>query len=151
MGGHAGGVACDKPGIVKKCRGHVAGLHAALGFPAHVLDLVRREVLVADDGGGAVVLLQVFIFDEAETAKLVGHRGSRVRRGVLDVGPVDILAGEGEVGLDGLGGVVGAADDEASDDVHLVAMEVFDGLECCVAGVLAVSAGGVFCGGAEGS
>ena len=66
----------------------------------------------------------------------MGVRG--IGSGVLDVGPVDVLAGEGEVGLDRLDCIVGTADDQAADDVHLVAMKIFDGLEGGVAGVLAV-------------
>src|SRR5690242_729651 len=48
---------------------------------------------------------------------------------MLDVWPIDIAAREAEISLDRLPGIVGIADDEASDNVHLVAMDVVDRLQ----------------------
>ena len=47
---------------------------------------------------------------------------------MLDVGPVDVTAGELEVGFDRFASVVGIADDQAADDVHAVAVQMIDRL-----------------------
>jgi hypothetical protein len=122
----------------------VAGLHAALGLPAEVFDFVERKILVAYDGRSSVVLFEALVFDEALAAEVGGHGGFGVGRGVLDVRPVHVLACEFEVGLDGLGGIARAADNESSDNQHVVLVEIFDGLEGGVTGLLAVRARGVF-------
>ena len=56
---------------------HVADLHPALRPPAKELDLLGRHVLGPDDGGRAVVLLEVLVDDEAALAELrvMGVRG----------------------------------------------------------------------------
>ena len=66
-------------------------------------------------------------------AEVLRHRRARVRRGMLDVGPVDVATGEFEIGLDRLARVVGVADDQAADHVHAVAVQVLDGRERRVA------------------
>jgi len=63
---------------------------------------------------------------------------------MLNIWPIHILAGEREIGLNRLDCIVWTAHDQASDNIHLVAMQIFDCLECRVAHVLAVSACGFF-------
>ena len=60
------------------------------------------EVRAARDGGGAVVLLDAAIDDEAALDEITRHRRARVRRRMLDVRPVDVLSRERQVGVDGL-------------------------------------------------
>jgi hypothetical protein len=54
-------MAKDKPGIVAKDNWHMAKLHPAFGFPAHLLDFFRPEVFGGDDRGGAVIFLQTAV------------------------------------------------------------------------------------------
>ncbi len=54
---------------------------------------------------------------------------------MLDVGPVHVLAGKFQVGLDGLARVVGIADDESADDIHFVLVQVVNRAQGGIAGL----------------
>src|SRR3989442_3540755 len=106
MGEHFRSVTQDKPWVVAKGRRHVADLHPALSFPAQVLDFFRRHVLGAHHRSRTVILLQPLIRDQVTAAELLSHGRARIRRGVLDVRPIYIAAGEGEGGATWLMAIV---------------------------------------------
>src|ERR1700729_1153120 len=68
---------------------------------------------------------------------------------MLNVGPVDVAAGKFQVGFDRLACIAGIANDQSADDKHLVAVQVVDGFEGGVSGVLAVRTLRVLGGGPE--
>src|SRR5215510_9364154 len=123
-----------EPGALPKYNAHVTDLDPALGPPSQKFDLLGLEVLAANHRGRAVVLLQPLIDDEPAVAELFGHRRPGIGRWVLDIGIVHPAMSEGEVRFDRLAGVVGVAHDEAADDVHPVAVQVFDGRDGRVVG-----------------
>ena len=102
-------------------------LHPALGAPAHELDLLGVERSVRTTAVVPSYSLHVFVDDQVLLAEVLRHRRAGIRRRMLDVRPVDVLAGEREVRFDRLAGVAGIADDEAADDEHAVPMEHVDG------------------------
>ena len=74
------------------------------------------------------------IHDQSLLAEVFRHGRARIRRGMLNVRPVHVAAREFEVGFDRLARVVGIADDQAADHVHLVAVQVVDSLQRGIAG-----------------
>ena len=58
--------------------------------------------VAARDGGRAVVLLDAAIDDQAALDEVARHRRARIRRRMLDVGPVDVPSRERQIGLDRL-------------------------------------------------
>ena len=71
-------MAQDEERAVAKRRREVAQLHPALGPPAQELDLVRRQVLGPHHRGGAVVLLEPVVDDQAArrgSPSVIGVRG----------------------------------------------------------------------------
>ena len=110
-------------------------LHPALGPPADEFDLIGFEVLGFHDGGRAVVLLDAFIHDKTAGSELSGHRRTGVRRRVLDVGPVHVLPGKGEIRFDRFARVVRVADDDAADHRQPGGVELVDRRDGRVPGV----------------
>ena len=124
-------------------------LHPALRAPAEELDLVGRHVLAPHDRGRPVVLLEVLVDDQPPLSELLRHGRPRVRGRVLDVRVVHPAAGEGEVGLDRLPGVVRIPHDEAAHHEHPVPVDVLDRRRRGVAQGLAVRVQSVLGPGAE--
>src|SRR5207248_11574824 len=60
------------------------------------------------------------------------HRRAGIGRRMLDVWPVDVSPSEIEVDFDRLPRVVWIANDEATDNVHAVAVQMVDGLDARV-------------------
>src|SRR5262249_60372336 len=58
-----------EPGTVSEDGADVADLDPALGPPAHELDLLRVEMLAADHGGRAVLLLEPLVDYDAAVAE----------------------------------------------------------------------------------
>src|SRR5271165_5569157 len=78
---------------------NVPRLHPTLGAPPFVLDLLRRQMLGGHHRSRAVVLFHALNPDQVARAEVFCHRRAVIRRGMLNVGPVHILAGELQVGL----------------------------------------------------
>src|SRR5712692_2008119 len=99
--------------------------------------------------GGTVVLFQSLIHDQAALAKILSHGRTRIGRGVLDVRPVHVVAGEVEVSLNGFKGVLRVPDDQSTDYVHLVLVQPVNGSQRGIAGVVSVVARRVLGGGTQ--
>ena len=56
---------------------------------------------------------------------------------MLDIWPIGIAAREAQVSFDRFASVIRIADDQPAYNVHLIAMDVLDGLQCCVPDLLA--------------
>src|SRR5260370_28771420 len=90
MGHYSGGVG-DREGGAGEERGwEVAEVHPTFRSPPEKLDLLGGEVLTAYHRRGPVVFLDVLADDQPPLAKVLGHRRSRVRGGVLDVRVVHV-------------------------------------------------------------
>src|SRR6266567_4548359 len=92
-----------------------------------------------DNGSGAVVFFETLVLNQALLAEFPGHWCPRIGRGMLDIGPVDIAAGEFEIGFDRLAGVAGISDNQSADYEHVVAMQIIDGLQCRIARFMAIA------------
>jgi len=123
---HLPAVAKQEPRVVTDGPRHVPHLHPPFGLPAHEFDLVRLEMRAARHGRRPVVLLDALIDDQPALDEVARHRRARVRRRMLDVGPIHVFPGEREVGGDGTGRVVRVADDQPADDQHPVTVQDVD-------------------------
>ena len=128
MGQHLRTVGEDEPRVMPKNRRNVVSFHPALGLPAQEFDFLWGKVLGTHDSCGAIVFLETFVLDKPLVAEVLGHGSAGIGRGMLDIGPIYVAAGEFEIGLDGLASVAGTADDQTAHHVHLVAVEIVDGL-----------------------
>ena len=79
--------------------------------------------------GGAVVVFRLLVDDQPAVLKVFGHRCARIRRGVLNVGPIDVSAREFKVGLNRLACIPGIADDQTANHIHFVPVQSVDGFE----------------------
>jgi len=116
-------VSQHEPRVVSQHCRKVPHLHPALGPPAHELDFLRGEVRAARDSGRTVVLIDAVIDHQAALDEIARHRCARIGRRMLDVGPVDILPREGEVGVNRLRRIVRIADDQPANDEHAVTVK----------------------------
>jgi len=118
----------DEPRVVtRRCR-HMAHLHPPLGLPSQVLDVFRVQMRAARDSRRAVILFDALVDDQTAFDEVACHRRARIRRGMLNVGPVHVLTGEVEIGGNRIRRVIWIADDEAADDDHAVAVQDVNGV-----------------------
>src|SRR5215469_3595014 len=123
---HLWGMSQYKPWVVPKRHGHVANLHPALRLPAQKFNFIGFHVVGSYDRGRAIVLFEMVVHDQAALLEIVGHWCTRVWRGMLDIGPVDVLTSERKIGFDRFARVIGIADDQSSDYIHPMAMQIID-------------------------
>ena len=123
---------------VKQDRRQVTKLHPSLRPPPEKFNLLGRR-------GDRFALPpwcrrtpRALVDDQPAFMKIFRHGCARVRRGVLDVGPIDVTAREFQIGLDRLTRVSGIADDEPADNIHFVPVEGVDGLDGGVANLSAL-------------
>ncbi len=107
--------------------------HPAFSSPAQKFNLFGGQVLGAHHGGGAVLFLKPLIHNQPLLAEFLGHGCARIRRWMLNIRPVHITAGKFEIGFNRLARIARAADDQSAHHIHLVAMQIIDGFQCCIA------------------
>src|SRR5262249_35656230 len=111
---HLVSVAKNESGALPNGFGKMFQLHPALAAPAEEFYFVRLQVLRPNHGCGAVVFFQALVDHQVAIAEVLSHRRSRIRRGMLDIGPIDMPAREFQVGIYGFASVVGIAHDQSS-------------------------------------
>src|SRR6266478_8379437 len=126
---HADAVAHREARAVEQRGRQVAELHPSFRAPPEKLDLLGGEVLAAYHRRGPVVFLDVLADDQPPLAKVLGHRRSRIRGGMLDVRVVHVPARELQVRLDRFARVARIAHDQSADHIHLVLMNYLDRLD----------------------
>src|SRR5579862_8589502 len=97
-------------------------------------------MLCPHDCCGAVVFFHSLVGNESLVAKLLGHGCTWIRRGVLNIRPIHIPASEFKISLDGFMSIVGISNNEAPHHIHLVSMQVVDGLQRSVSAACSVLA-----------
>jgi len=118
----------DEPRVMtRRCR-HVAQLHPPLGLPPQVLDVFSIQMRAARDSRRAVILFDAFVDNETAFDEVACHRRARIRRRMLNVGPVHVPTGEGEIGGNRIRRVIWIADNEAADDDHAMAVQDVNGV-----------------------
>src|SRR5215472_938521 len=95
-------------------------------------------MLSADHSSGPVVLFQIFIHNQPSLVKILGHGRSGIRRWMLDVWPINIAAGEGEVCFDRFTRVPWVADNQTPYDIDLIAVQQVDSPDGSIAGITSV-------------
>src|SRR5262249_32692267 len=86
-----------------------------------------------DNCGRSVIFFKCFIDNQIAITEVLCHRASRIWSWMLNVWPVYIAAREFQIGFDRFTSVVGISNDQTTDDVHLVSMDVIDGFNRGVA------------------
>src|ERR1043166_6403115 len=119
MAQHSCAMSKHEQWTMKEHRRQVTKFHAALSAPPEKFDFFRRQISSFDHRRSAVVIFWRVIDDQAAVLKILSHGCARVRRRVLDVGPIDVMAGEFKIGLHPCGGVFWVAADKYPPHAHL--------------------------------
>ena len=122
-----------KPGLWRARRGSGGPSSSARPASAGTRSLPRSGASLRTTAVVPSYSSRRVVDDQAALGELPRHGRARVRGGVLDVRPVHVAAGEGQVGLDLLPGVAGVAHDHPAHHVHAVAVQALDGLQGGVA------------------